>query len=101
MSDGVQKGTSSKMKLLSNKEPSKCVHAGIWYSELLSMCFVLIQIVCGYAHTLALSDEGELYSWGANSYGQLGTGNKANLVTPSRVSADGERLVSVIYISLL
>ena len=63
------------MKLLSNKEPSKCVHTGILYSELLSMCFVLIQIVCGYAHTLALSDEGELYSWGANSYGQLGTGN--------------------------
>lgn len=50
-----------------------------------------LQIVCGYAHTLALSDEGELFSWGANSYGQLGTGNKANLVTPSRVIADGDR----------
>ena len=55
-----------------------------------SLCFCF-QIVCGYAHTLALSDEGELFSWGANSYGQLGTGNKANLVTPSRVTADGDR----------
>ena len=52
---------------------------------------IIFQIVCGYAHTLALSDEGELFSWGANSYGQLGTGNKANLVTPSRVTADGDR----------
>ena len=57
----------------------------------LKSCGVFFQIVCGYAHTLALSDEGELFSWGANSYGQLGTGNKANLVTPSRVTADGDR----------
>lgn len=57
----------------------------------------IAQIVCGYAHTLALSDEGELYSWGANSYGQLGTGNKANLVAPCRVSADGERYALFVY----
>lgn len=53
-------------------------------------CF---QIVCGYAHTLALTDEGSLYAWGANSYGQLGTGNKANLVSPSRVMQSEERWV--------
>ncbi len=53
------------------------------------------QIVCGYAHTLALSDEGDLYAWGANSYGQLGTGNKANIVTPTRVAADKGRSVPV------
>lgn len=51
------------------------------------------QIVCGYAHTLALTDEGSLYAWGANSYGQLGTGNKANLVSPSRVMQSEERWV--------
>ncbi|KAK3601331.1 hypothetical protein CHS0354_011933 [Potamilus streckersoni] len=56
---------------------------------------IVSQIVCGYAHTLALTDEGALYSWGANSYGQLGTGNKANLVTPSNVSTDGERFIEV------
>ena len=27
--------------------------------------------VCGYAHTLAVTDEGALYAWGANSYGQV------------------------------
>ena len=37
---------------------------------------------------MALSDEGVLYAWGANSYGQLGTGNKANLVTATRVGTD-------------
>ena len=46
-----------------------------------------------YAHTMALSDEGKLFAWGANSYGQLGTGNKANQVTPTQVAADKGRLV--------
>jgi alpha-tubulin suppressor-like RCC1 family protein len=41
---------------------------------------------------LALSDEGILYTWGANSYGQLGTGNKANQVSPTKVMAN-ERFV--------
>ncbi|PVD18761.1 hypothetical protein C0Q70_21313 [Pomacea canaliculata] len=56
---------------------------------------IVSQIVCGYAHTLALTDEGSLYAWGANSYGQLGTGNKANLVSPSRVMQSEERFVEV------
>ena len=40
---------------------------------------------------MALSDEGDLYAWGANSYGQLGTGNKANIVTPTRIATDKGR----------
>lgn len=56
---------------------------------------IISQLVCGYAHTLALSDEGSLYSWGANSYGQLGTGNKANQVSPSKVVINGERMVEI------
>ncbi|KAL8593917.1 hypothetical protein ACOMHN_032338 [Nucella lapillus] len=56
---------------------------------------VIRQLVCGYAHTLALSDKGELYSWGANSYGQLGTGNKANLTAPAPIAWPSERFVEV------
>ena len=55
--------------------------------------YLSLQIVCGYAHTMALSDEGALYAWGANSYGQLGTGNKANIVTPTRIAIDKGRYV--------
>ena len=40
---------------------------------------------------MALSDEGALFAWGANSYGQLGTGNKANIVTPTRIATDRGR----------
>ena len=56
-----------------------------------SITIHISQIVCGYAHTMALSDEGALYVWGANSYGQLGTGNKANIVSPVRIAADKGR----------
>ena len=57
--------------------------------------FYCQQVVCGYAHTMALSDEGHLYAWGANSYGQLGTGNKSNCCTPTRVSEDMARIVDI------
>lgn len=56
---------------------------------------VVIKIACGYAHTLALSDEGHLYAWGANSYGQLGTGNKSNCCSPTRVAEDLGRIVDI------
>ncbi|CAJ1086948.1 RCC1 and BTB domain-containing protein 1 isoform X2 [Xyrichtys novacula] len=53
------------------------------------------QIVCGYGHCLALTDEGLLYAWGANTYGQLGTGNKSNQLSPVQVMQDKERVVEI------
>ncbi|XP_022652162.1 RCC1 and BTB domain-containing protein 1-like [Varroa destructor] len=53
------------------------------------------KVVCGFAHTMALSDEGTLYVWGANSYGQLGLGNKANQVNPVRMKTDQSRIIDV------
>lgn len=52
---------------------------------------IFLQVACGYAHTLALTDEGFVYSWGANSYGQLGTGNKSNQAVPTLINMDKER----------
>ncbi|XP_027445120.1 RCC1 and BTB domain-containing protein 2 isoform X3 [Zalophus californianus] len=43
------------------------------------------RVACGYAHTLVLTDEGQVYAWGANSYGQLGIGNKSNQSYPAPV----------------
>ncbi|KAM7412744.1 hypothetical protein PAMA_020224 [Pampus argenteus] len=55
----------------------------------------IVQVACGYAHTLALTDEGFVYAWGANSYGQLGTGNKSNQALPTLINTDKERIVEV------
>ncbi|TKS80820.1 BTB domain-containing protein 2 [Collichthys lucidus] len=55
----------------------------------------IVQVACGYAHTLALTDDGFVYAWGANSYGQLGTGNKSNQALPTQINTDKERMVEV------
>lgn len=41
-----------------------------------------MQIACGNAHTLVLTDGGKLYTWGYNSCGQLGNGSKNLSQTP-------------------
>lgn len=53
--------------------------------------FVTNQVVSGYSHCLALTDQGQLYAWGSNINGQLGTGNRTNHSSPVRVMADKER----------
>ncbi|XP_031850186.2 RCC1 and BTB domain-containing protein 1-like isoform X1 [Nomia melanderi] len=40
------------------------------------------KVVCGYDHTLALSNKGDLYVWGENKYGQLGLGTRYSTRTP-------------------
>ncbi|XP_019910220.1 RCC1 and BTB domain-containing protein 1 isoform X4 [Esox lucius] len=54
-----------------------------------------LQIASGYAHSLALTDEGLLYAWGANTYGQLGTGNKSNQLSPVQILTEKERIVEI------
>ncbi|XP_076159819.1 RCC1 and BTB domain-containing protein 1 isoform X2 [Alosa pseudoharengus] len=57
--------------------------------------YCVLQIASGYAHTLALTDEGLLYAWGANTYGQLGTGNKSNQLSPVQIMTEKERIVEI------
>lgn len=59
--------------------------------SLMTKVLSVLQIVSGYGHCLALTDEGLLYAWGANTYGQLGTGNKSNHLSPVQIMADKER----------
>jgi len=41
------------------------------------------------------ADNGSLYVFGANSYGQLGTGQKSNMTTPTRIAQDLGRVIDV------
>ena len=50
-----------------------------------------IQVLCGMAHVLAISDLGDLYSWGANSYGQIGVGTTLNTSIPTVIDSINER----------
>ncbi|KAK3605151.1 hypothetical protein CHS0354_000820 [Potamilus streckersoni] len=43
------------------------------------------QISAGYAHSLALKDNGELWAWGLNVNGQLGDGTTTDVLTPKKI----------------
>ena len=58
----------------------------------------IVQVDCGHTHTIALSAEGEVYSWGGNRYGQLGIGNTApevDLVKISGLNGFDKKIVQV------
>jgi alpha-tubulin suppressor-like RCC1 family protein len=42
-------------------------------------------VAAGATHTLAVRDDGSLWAWGMNSYGQLGLGDTTNRNAPQRV----------------
>ena len=57
-------------------------------------------IAAGRDHTLAVSNQGNLYSWGANTYGQLGVNSRDNRYFPVQVKGynGGGYLTDVILI---
>lgn len=58
-----------------------------------------LRICCGSNHTLLLSNDGELYSWGANNEGQLGNGNKDNSDKPVHIETIHNVYIFLFYIS--
>ncbi|XP_010858470.1 PREDICTED: probable E3 ubiquitin-protein ligase HERC6 isoform X2 [Bison bison bison] len=57
----------------------------------------IIQVACGHYHSLALSEDGQVFSWGTNSHGQLGLGKEfPSQASPQRVrSLEGIPLAQV------
>ena len=53
-------------------------------------------IDCGVDHAAAISSEGKLYTWGSNTFNQLGNTKSKSLKIPTIVdSFEGARIVSV------
>lgn len=49
---------------------------------------VIVQIACGVEHSIALTNDGELYAWGSNREGQLGLGfSTITEIKPKRISS--------------
>jgi alpha-tubulin suppressor-like RCC1 family protein len=53
-------------------------------------------IACGTAHTVFLTNDGKVYSCGANASGQLSLGDKTNRNTPQLISALNSLTISAI-----
>lgn len=60
----------------------------------------IIKISTAYNHTLALTKDGKVYSWGSNAYGQLGINSKTNsnyavLVTNDNANDDLKNIIDI------
>jgi secretion-regulating guanine nucleotide exchange factor len=49
---------------------------------------MLAQVCCGYSHTIVRTEQGDLWSFGTNLYGQLGLGHKNDPVPEPRAVAE-------------
>jgi alpha-tubulin suppressor-like RCC1 family protein len=51
---------------------------------------------CGSMHSIVLTEDGEVYTWGSNKYGQLGIGNTKNANKPQRINSEGSTIEKLI-----
>lgn len=52
----------------------------------------LVKMVsCGARHSAILLEDGQVFSWGWNKYGQLGVGDSIDRNTPTQVAIEGCR----------
>ena len=56
----------------------------------------LKDIQCGFAHNLALSVDGKIYSWGLNNWGQCGHGYCGDVFKPKLIDVLKDEIVDVI-----
>jgi len=47
---------------------------------------LILEYGVGSKHTIVLTEDGSVYSWGANEEGQCGIGKKSNIVKPTKIS---------------
>ena len=52
----------------------------------------MAQLACGSQHCLVLTAEGELWSCGNNSHGELGVGDRAARASPTRLDSLPSRM---------
>lgn len=50
---------------------------------------VITQVANGSNHTVALSNDGKIYAWGLNNYGQVGNGTIGVAIEPVLISSNG------------
>jgi alpha-tubulin suppressor-like RCC1 family protein len=57
----------------------------------------IVQIACGSEHSLVLTENGEVFSWGWSEHGQLGHGNTQSLTIPTQIKFFAGHKVLRIY----
>jgi Regulator of chromosome condensation (RCC1) repeat len=53
----------------------------------------MTDVSCGENHTVAITDLGEIYSWGAGQFGQLGHGDILRQCSPMKIAVLEEKII--------
>lgn len=53
-------------------------------------------VACGWRHSCAVSEKGELYTFGWSKYGQLGHGDNETCEQPKKVEGLGDKVVALV-----
>jgi len=79
---------------MKEESKSKSVHKPTLYGDKAEIGFVhglenveIVEVACGYNHTVALSKEGEVFTWGSGKEGALGHGNHEQQNYPKKVES--------------
>jgi len=59
----------------------------------------VVFIAAGESHAAAVSSDGDLYTWGLNTFGQLGHGDRVSRYEPTKVQALSDESVRVQWVS--
>ena len=62
---------------------------------------IIVNLVCGGYHTLALSSDNELYAWGSGLYGECGFGAFVHSHTPKMVIFSGKPALPEVIHNLI
>ena len=58
-------------------------------------CFKILKVSCGNYHTLLLSNDGQVFSFGSNYHGQLGVGDTRRKVGPQVIPLPNVKIVQI------
>lgn len=64
----------------------QCIDAS--YLVPVAISEAIISVSCGYRHTIALTINNNLFSWGYNEFGQLGTNDYKSYSLPQKIMSD-------------
>nr|XP_012225503.1 PREDICTED: RCC1 and BTB domain-containing protein 1-like [Linepithema humile] len=61
---------------------SKQQHSSDYCIQRIPILATIVKVACEFKHVLALTNQGNLYVWGKNNHGQLGTGDREDICKP-------------------
>ena len=68
-------------------------------NELMKYRERIIQVKCGYKHTICLSENGKCFTWGNNTYGQLGHNNNGSILPAPIFVEENKEKIRIIQVS--